>query len=102
WGGRTCLGAMAGLGCVDAGYGRAEIGQAMQDEAARLGYYHAFSSMASDLPAVLAERVLAMYPRPMARVFFGNSGSDANDTQVKLVWYYNNALRPPAQQNLIA
>jgi L-2,4-diaminobutyrate transaminase len=100
--GRTFLDAMAGLWCVNVGYGRAEIGEAMRDEAARLGYYHAFSSMASDLPAVLAERVLAMYPRPMARVFFGNSGSDANDTQVKLVWYYNNVLGRPEKKKVIA
>jgi L-2,4-diaminobutyrate transaminase len=100
--GRTFLDAMAGLWCVNVGYGRAEIGEAMRDEAARLGYYHAFSSMASDVPAVLAERVLALYPRPMARVFFGTTGSDANDTQVKLVWYYNNALGRPAKKKIIA
>jgi L-2,4-diaminobutyrate transaminase len=100
--GRTFLDAMAGLWCVNVGYGRAEIGDALRDEAARLGYYHAFSSMASDLPALLAERVLDRYPRPLARVFFGNSGSDANDTQVKLVWYYNNVLGRPEKKKIIA
>jgi len=49
--GRTYLDAMAGLWCVNVGYGRAEIGEALRDEAALLGSYHAFSSMASDLPA---------------------------------------------------
>ena len=100
--GRSFLDAMAGLWCVNIGYGRVEIGDALRDEASRLGYYHAFSSMASDLPAVLAERVLGLYPRRMARVFFGNSGSDANDTQVKLAWYYNNVLGRPEKKKIIA
>ncbi len=100
--GRTFLDAMAGLWCVNVGYGRREIADALRDEALRLGYYHAFSSMATDLPAELAERVLAMYPAPMSRIFFGNSGSDANDTQVKLVWYYNNVLGRPEKKKIIA
>ena len=96
--GRTYLDAMAGLWCVNVGYGRPEIADALRDEALRLGYYHAFSSMATDLPAELAERVLGMYPSPMSKIFFGNSGSDANDTQVKLVWYYNNVLGRPREE----
>lgn len=100
--GRSYLDAMAGLWCVNVGYGREEIGEAMRKEAERLGYYHAFSSMATDIPAELAERVLSMYPAPMSKVFFGNSGSDANDTQVKLVWYYNNVLGRPEKKKIIA
>ena len=100
--GRSYLDAMAGLWCVNVGYGRAEIADALREEAARLGYYHAFSSMATEAPARLAERVLALFPVPMSKVFFGNSGSDANDTQVKLVWYYNNALGRPAKKKIIA
>jgi L-2,4-diaminobutyrate transaminase len=100
--GRTYLDAMAGLWCVNVGYGRREIGEALLAESERLGYYHAFSSMATDLPAELAERVLAMYPVPMARIFFGNSGSDANDTQAKLVWYYNNVLGRPEKKKIVA
>ena len=60
--GRTFLDAMAGLWCVNVGYGRREIADALRDEALRLGYYHAFSSMATDLPAELAERVLGHVP----------------------------------------
>ena len=100
--GRTYLDAMAGLWCVNIGYGRAEIADALRDEALRLGYYHAFSSMATDLPAVVAQRVVDMYPAPMSRMFFGNSGSDANDTQVKLVWYYNNVLGRPEKKKIIS
>src|ERR671931_391662 len=100
--GRTYLDAMAGLWCVNVGYGRAEIAEALREEALRLGYYHAFSSMATDLPARLAERVIARYPVPMSRIFFGNSGSDANDTQVKLVWYYNNVLGRTEKKKIIS
>jgi len=100
--GRTYLDAMAGLWCVNVGYGRREIAEALRTEAQRLGYYHAFSSMATDTPAELAERVLTAYPTPMARVFFGNSGSDANDTQAKLVWYYNNVLGRPEKKKIIS
>jgi L-2,4-diaminobutyrate transaminase len=58
--------------------------------------------MATDVPALLAERLLARAPVPMSKVFFGSSGSDANDTQVKLVWFYNNALGRPAKKKIIA
>jgi len=100
--GRAYLDAMAGLWCVNIGYGRRELAQALHDEALRLGYYHAFSSMATDLPAQLAERVIARYPVPMSRIFFGSSGSDANDTQVKLVWYYNNVLGRTAKKKIVS
>src|SRR5262249_22708696 len=100
--GRSCLHAMGGLWRVNVGSGRREIADALRDEALRLGYYHAFSSMATALPAEVAERVIDLYPVPMSRVFFGNSGSDANDTQVKIVWYYNNLLGRPEKKKIIS
>jgi L-2,4-diaminobutyrate transaminase len=74
----------------------------LRTQALKLAYYHSFGSMATESPALLAERLIAMAPVPMARVFFGNSGSDANDTQVKLVWFYNNALGRPRKKKIIA
>jgi L-2,4-diaminobutyrate transaminase len=100
--GRRYLDGMAGLWCVNVGYGRVELANAMRDQAARLPYCHAFSSMGSDQPALLAERLIKLAPASMSKVFFGNSGSDANDTQVKLVWYYNNARGLPAKKKIIA
>jgi L-2,4-diaminobutyrate transaminase len=100
--GRSYLDAMAGLWCVNVGYGRREIAEALHDEALRLGYYHAFSSMATDVPARLAERVISRYPVPMSKIFFGSSGSDANDTQVKLVWYYNNVLGRTTKKKIVS
>lgn len=100
--GREYIDAMAGLWCVNVGYGRSELAEAMREQAERLSYCHAFSSMGSDKPALLAERLVRLAPGPMSKVFFGNSGSDANDTQVKLVWYYNNVRGRPAKKKIIA
>ncbi|MEE4279773.1 MAG: aminotransferase [Halieaceae bacterium] len=100
--GREYIDAMAGLWCVNVGYGRSEIADAMRDQAMELSYCHAFSSMASDKPALLAARLKEIAPVPMSKVFFGNSGSDANDTQVKIVWYFNNARGKPEKKKIIA
>jgi L-2,4-diaminobutyrate transaminase len=100
--GQRYLDGMAGLWCVNVGYGRQEIAQAMKQQAEKLSYCHAFSSMSSDAPALLAQRLINSAPVPMSKIFFGNSGSDANDTQVKLVWYYNNARGKPRKKKIIA
>ncbi|MDR5700512.1 aminotransferase [Agromyces aerolatus] len=100
--GATYLDAMAGLWCVNVGYSHPEMAEALDRQARTLPYYHAFSGMGTELPARLAERVAAMAPVPIARVFFGNSGSDANDTQAKLVWYYNNVRGLPQKKKIIA
>jgi L-2,4-diaminobutyrate transaminase len=100
--GRSYLDAMAGLWCVNVGYGRAEIAEAMRAQALRLPYYHAFSSMATDAPARLAERLIALAPDGMSKVLYGNSGSDANDTQIKLVRLYNNLLGRPRKKKIIS
>ena len=65
-------------------------------------YYHSFSSMANDVSTVLAEKLVTSAPVPMARAFFGNSGSDANDTNLKIVWYYNNVLDRPEKKKIIS
>jgi L-2,4-diaminobutyrate transaminase len=100
--GREYIDAMAGLWCVNVGYSRPELVEAMAAQASRLPYYHAFSSMATDQPALLAERVVKLAGKGMSKVFFGNSGSDANDTQMKLVWLYNNLLGRPKKKKVIA
>ena len=100
--GRRYVDGMAGLWCVNVGYGRPEIAEAMRRQAEILSYCHGFSSMSSDTPALLAERLIAHAPEPMSKVFFGNSGSDANDTQVKLVWYYNNTRGKPKKKKIIS
>ena len=100
--GREYLDAMAGLWCVNIGYGNQEMADAIARQASKLAYYHTFASMGNEPVALLAERLIGMAPGSMAKVFFGNSGSDANDTQVKLVWYYNNVLGRPAKKKIIS
>ena len=100
--GRSYLDAMAGLWCVNVGYGNAEIAEAIAAQSKRLSYYHSFSSMGNDVSTRLAERLVTTAPVPMSKVFFGNSGSDANDTEIKLVWYYNNVLGRPEKKKIVS
>ena len=100
--GRRYIDGMAGLWCVNVGYGRAEIAEALRRQAETLAYCHGFSSMGSEVPALLSQRLIENAPVPMSKVFFGNSGSDANDTQVKLAWYYNNVRGKPKKKKIVA
>jgi L-2,4-diaminobutyrate transaminase len=100
--GRRRFDAMAGLWCVNVGYGRERIAEAMAEQARGLSYFHSFSSMATEPAARLAERVVARAPEGMSKVFYGASGSDANDTQAKIVWLYNNARDKPLKKKIIA
>jgi L-2,4-diaminobutyrate transaminase len=100
--GREYLDAMAGLWCVNVGYGNQEIAETLRAQAEKLSYYHTFASMGNEPVAELAQRLVTMAPGRMSKVFFGNSGSDANDTQVKLVWYYNNVLGRPEKKKIIS
>lgn len=100
--GRQYLDGMAGLWCVNLGYGRREIVDAIARQSERLSYFHTFNGMSSDVVAECAEALLRRAPVPMARVFFGASGSDANETQLKLIWYYNNLRGKPKKKKVIA
>ena len=99
--GRWYLDAMAGLWCVNAGHGRREIADAMAEQAGRLAYYHGFAGAANEPAVRLAAKLLELAPAPMARVFFASSGSEANDTQLKLIWLYNNLRGKPAKKKVI-
>ena len=100
--GRSYIDGMGGLWCMNVGYGRPEIAETLRVHAERLGYYHSFSSLSTDTPAILAERLIAMAPAGMSKVFYGCTGSDANDTQVKIIWYYNNVLGRHEKKKIIA
>lgn len=100
--GKTYLDAMAGLWCVNVGYGRHELVEAMSLQAAKLPFYHSFASMSNQPAIELAELLTAMAPGTLSHVFFANSGSEANDTQVKIVRYYNNALGRPAKKKILS
>jgi len=100
--GREYLDGMAGLWCVNLGYGREDIIEAMAAQSRKLPYFHTFNSMSTDVAIECAEALLKRAPVPMARVFFGVSGSDANETQLKLIWYYNNLRGRPQKKKIIA
>jgi L-2,4-diaminobutyrate transaminase len=100
--GRELIDAFAGLYCMNIGYGRAEVADAIADQAHRLAYYHSYAGHTTEALARLSDRLIGMAPEGMARVFYGLSGSDANETQAKLVWYYNNLRGMPAKKKIIS
>ena len=100
--GREYLDAMAGLWCVAVGYGREEIADAMAEQARRLSFSHGFIANANEPAIGLAARIAAMTPAGLDHVFFCNSGSEANDTIVKLVWYFWNLAGRPEKKKIIS
>ncbi|WP_419905607.1 aspartate aminotransferase family protein [Kiloniella sp.] len=100
--GKAYIEGMAGLWSTSLGFSEERLVEAANKQMKELPFYHNFSHKAS-LPAIeLSEKLLAMAPVPMSKVFFANSGSEANDTVVKLVWYYNNALGRPNKKKIIS
>ena len=87
--GRELLDAVAGLWCVNVGYGRTELADAMKMAAEKLGYYHSFSNASNPWQVELAEKLLTLTPKGLSKVFFGTSGSDCNDTLIKIAWHYH-------------
>jgi L-2,4-diaminobutyrate transaminase len=100
--GREYLDGMAGLWCVNVGHGRREIADAIAEQARRLAFFHSFAGMANEPAIRLADRLRRLAPGDPARVFFGTSGSDANDTQIKLVQAYQNLRGKPRKKKFIA
>ncbi|HHX89895.1 MAG TPA: aspartate aminotransferase family protein [Paracoccus sp.] len=100
--GNRLLDAFAGLYCVNVGYGRSEIAEAIARQAHELAYYHAYAGHGSEASITLAKMVMDRAPDHMARVYFGLGGSDANETNIKLIWYYNNILGRPQKKKIIS
>jgi 4-aminobutyrate--pyruvate transaminase len=100
--GKQYLEAMAGLWCTTLGYGDDELARTAFDQIKKLSFSHLFTGKSHEPGILLADKLVQMAPFAASRVFFGNSGSDANDTQIKLVWYYNNALGRPKKKKIIA
>ncbi len=100
--GNKLIDAVAGLWCVNVGYGRNELADAMHSAATNMGYYHTFTGM-SNVPQIeLAERLLELAPDNMSKVFFASGGSDGNDTLMKIVWYYHNLIGKPEKRKIIS
>jgi 4-aminobutyrate--pyruvate transaminase len=99
--GKAYIESVAGLWCASLGFANERLVQAATDQLRRLPFYHAFTAKSHEPMIDLAEMLIARAPVPMAKVFFANSGSEANDSAVKMVWYYNNAIGRPAKKKLI-
>jgi len=93
---------LAGLWCVSLGFSEPRLVEAARRQMATLPYYHSFASKSHGPAIDLAERILDLLPETMSKVFFNNSGSEANDTAMKLVWYYNNALGRPQKKKIVS
>ena len=100
--GNRLLDGFAGLYCVNVGYGRPEIAEAIAAQAKELAYYHAYVGHGTEASITLAQMVMDRAPAGMSKVYFGLGGSDANETNIKLVWYYNNILGRPEKKKIIS
>jgi 4-aminobutyrate--pyruvate transaminase len=100
--GNRYIEAMAGLWSVAVGFGEKRLVEAASRQMAQLNYYHTFTHKSHGPAIELAERLVAMAPVPMSKAYFTNSGSEANDTMIKLVRYRSNALGQPQKKKIIS
>ena len=100
--GKELIDAFAGLYCTNVGYNRQEITDAISQQAQKLAFYHSYVGHSHEPLIRLSERLIRMAPKGMSKVYYGQSGSDANETQAKLVWYYNNILGRPEKKKIIS
>jgi 4-aminobutyrate--pyruvate transaminase len=100
--GKAYIEGMAGLWCTALGYGNEELVEAAATQMRKLSFCHLFTAKSHDPAIELAERLKEIAPVPTSKVFFCSSGSEANDSQVKLVWYMNNALGRPRKKKIIS
>ena len=99
--GNRYLEGMAGLWCASLGFSERRLAEAAYRQMTELPFYHAFAGKVPSIATELAEKLVSMAPPGLARVIFANSGSEANDTAIKLVWYYNNAIGRPEKKKII-
>ena len=100
--GTELLDAFAGLYCVNVGYGRTEIADAIYEQAKKLAYYHTYVGHSNEAIIELSRRIIDWAPDGMRKVYYGLSGSDANETQIKLVRYYQNILGNKSKKKIIS
>ncbi len=100
--GRSYIEGLSGLWCVSLGFSEERLVEAATRQLKALPFYHSFAHK-TGAPAIdLAEKLIELAPVPLSKVFFANSGSEANDSVVKLVWYASNALGRPERKKIIS
>src|SRR5256885_15285121 len=100
--GRRYLEGMAGLWCASLGFSERRLADAAHRQMLELPFYHSFAGKVPAISTELAERLIGIAPAGMSKVLFANSGSEANDTAIKLAWYINNALGRPRKKKIIS
>jgi 4-aminobutyrate--pyruvate transaminase len=100
--GRGYIEGMSGLWCAGLGFGDEELIDAATEQLRSLPYYHLFGAKGTESAIELSEKLKEIAPVPISKVFYTSSGSEANDTQVKLAWYMNNALGRPNKKKIIS
>ncbi len=100
--GKDYIEAVAGLWCAALGFSNERLTQAAAAQLRKLPFYHAFAAKSHEPLIELSEMLIARAPVPMSKVFFANSGSEANDTAIKMIWYFNNALGRPRKKKILS
>lgn len=100
--GKEYIEGLSGLWCASLGFNEPRLVKAAQKQMETLPFYHSFSSKVPDVTARLAQKLVEVTPDGLDRALFCNSGSEANDTAIKLVWYYNNARGKPEKKKIIS
>jgi putrescine---pyruvate transaminase len=96
--GNKIIDGMAGLWCVQVGYGNAELAEAGCEALKTLPYYNHFFKTTNPYTAELSAKLASLLPEGHSRVLFANSGSEANDTALKLIRYYWNLKNKPEKK----
>ncbi|HZP87311.1 MAG TPA: aminotransferase, partial [Burkholderiales bacterium] len=99
--GRRYLEGMAGLWCASLGFSESRLAEAAHRQMQSLPFYHSFGGKVPAITTELAERLVQLAPG-MGKALFANSGSEANDTAIKLAWYINNALGRRDKKKIIS
>ena len=99
--GKRYLEGMAGLWCASLGFSERRLAEVAYEQMKTLPYYHTFNGRSHPASIDLAEKLIEIAPVRMSKVLFQSSGSEANDTAIKLVWYYHNAIGKPKKKKII-
>src|ERR1700720_1976926 len=100
--GKDYIEALAGLWCTALGWGEEALVEAAAEQMRKLAFGHLFAGKSHEPGIALAEKLKEIAPFPVGKVFFANSGSEANDSQIKLMWYAANARGQKAKKKIIA
>ncbi len=100
--GKEYIETVAGLWCASLGFDNERLVQAATAQMRKLPFYHAFTAKSHEPLVDLSEMLVERAPAPMSKAFFANSGSEANDSAIKMIWYMNNAIGRPQKKKIIA